>query len=283
MTLNLDTDWDTLGLALLPAILAAGRLEMAYLAAGIVVEQKADKSPVTIADREAEAIIVARLTALFPAIAIIAEEAAAAGALPPPADTFFLVDALDGTRLYVRGKPEFTINVALIKNGQPQFGLIYAPALNELYMTRSSGRASVATVHPDANSQTHVLPQWRDIYTRAPDLTNLVAFNSRTSGGASGELLTALGVTDARPLGSSLKFCHIAAGLGDLYVRLGDTSEWDTAAGQAILEAAGGSVTGVDGQPLTYGHADRGYRNPHFVAWGRAPLFDQLARSAAAG
>jgi 3'(2'), 5'-bisphosphate nucleotidase len=111
------------------------------------------------------------------------------------------------------------------------------------------------------------------IATRPPDPAALVAFNSRGTGSASANLLATLKVVDARPLGSAMKFCLIAAGEGDLYARFGETYEWDTAAGQAILEAAGGSVTALDGTPLTYGHYDRGFRNPYFVAWGRQPLW----------
>ncbi len=105
-----------------------------------------------------------------------------------------------------------------------------------------------------------------------PDRENLVAFNSRATGGACAEFLTFLDVREARPIGSSQKFCLIAEGLGDLYARFGTTYEWDTAAGQAILEAAGGSVATLDGARLTYGKAEQGYLNPHFVAWGREPL-----------
>ncbi len=271
-------DPDTFTDAILPAILEAGRLEMAHFASGVTIEKKSDNSPVTIADHEAEAVILAALASLAPKTPVIAEELAAAGGLPPASDTFFLVDALDGTRLFISGKPEFTINVALIEDRKPVFGLIYAPAFGRLYVTRSDGSACVADLQPDADVERQRALPWQVLATRAPDLSRLTSFNSRTSGGASGALLAALGVTDARPLGSSLKFCYLAAGEGDLYVRLGNTSEWDTAAGQAILEAAGGCVTGVDGQSLTYGHADRGYLNPHFVAWGRTPLFEHATR-----
>ena len=111
-----------------------------------------------------------------------------------------------------------------------------------------------------------------NLKSRTPDRANLKAYNSQSAGGASSEFLTALNVRHAEPIGSSLKFCLIAAGEGDIYARFGETSEWDTAAGQAILEAAGGSVTTLDGAPLTYGKAAATYRNPHFVAWGGQPL-----------
>ncbi|MBX9683866.1 MAG: 3'(2'),5'-bisphosphate nucleotidase CysQ [Hyphomicrobium sp.] len=280
MTSGSFFDCDSLGRALLPAVLEAGRLELAHLSSGVVIEHKADKSPVTIADREAEAIIVASLAMAMPNVPVVAEEAAADGRLPAPSQRFFLVDALDGTRLFIRGKPEFSVNIALIDNGRPVFGLIYAPAFARLYMTKSDRLSYVSALQPDAPDDVIAAPPWRQLVSRAPDFDNLTAFNSRTASGASGELLKALGVADSRPLGSSLKFCHLAAGEGDLYVRFGDTFEWDTAAGQAILEAAGGTVTGIDGAALTYGHANRRYLNPHFVAWGRQPLFNRLAKSA---
>ena len=185
---------------------------------------------------------------------------------------FFLVDALDGTRLFIRGKPEFSINVALVEDGKVRFGLILLPPSERLFVTRADGKAYEARLRLSAPE----LPTEADfakISTRQPDRATLVAFNSRGAGSASTNLLKTLNVQVAHPLGSSMKFCLIAAGEGDLYARFGETCEWDTAAGQAILEAAGGSVTTVDGAPLTYGHYDRRYRNPFFVAWGRQPLW----------
>jgi 3'(2'), 5'-bisphosphate nucleotidase len=133
---------------------------------------------------------------------------------------------------------------------------------------------------PDAADGRIADLRWQRLATRLPDRENLVAFNSRASGGASSDFLTELNVRDARPLGSSLKFCLIAQGEGDLYARFGSTYEWDTAAGQAILEAAGGSVATINGQTLGYGKTAAAYLNPHFVAWGRTPL---LVRHSAGG
>lgn len=258
--------------ALLPAVLAAGRIEMAHFADGVTVEQKSDNSPVSIADREAEEIIVAALTELVPSIPVIAEEAASEGRLPSRRGTYFLVDALDGTHLFIKRKPEFSINIGLIIDQQPVFGLIFAPATGEFYMTGADGVAYEARIGRDIPAL-----HWRDLTltplkSRAPDRENLLAFNSWTAGRAATDFLKKLDVKDAKPLGSSLKFCRLARGDGDVYVRFGVTYEWDTAAGQAILEAAGGSVTTRDGQPLRYGASIESYRNPHFIAWGRAPL-----------
>lgn len=267
--------FDSLSLAraLYPAVLDAGRLEMRYFKTGVTIETKADRSPVTIADREAEIIVTTALAQIAPDLPVVAEEAVAAGVVPRSARSFFLVDALDGTRLFVRGKPEFSVNVGLVVDGKPVFGIIYIPPTGALYFSGNDGAAFGATapcVGTDAIAFDAL--QTRRLQSRAPERDNLKAFNSRTAGAAGASLLAALNVRHAEPVGSSLKFCLIAAGEGDLYARLGETCEWDTAAGQAILEAAGGSVTTLDGRSLTYGKAADVYRNPHFVAWGREPL-----------
>ncbi|MGQ0456513.1 MAG: 3'(2'),5'-bisphosphate nucleotidase CysQ family protein, partial [Hyphomicrobium sp.] len=264
-------DADALSRALLPAVLEAGRLEMAHFESGVMIERKADKSPVTVADRVAEAIIVEALSRIAPELPVIAEEAVSSGYAPPEASRYFLVDALDGTRLFIKGNPEFSINVALVINGAPVYGMIFGPATGSLYVKRENGEAHAAHVFTTDSIDFDSM-NFRRLATRAPVLDRLVAYNSQAQGSRAAGLLKELNVLDARPYGSSLKFCLIAAGEGDLYARLGDTKEWDTAAGQAILEAAGGSVTTLDGQRLTYGHQGAGYLNPHFVAWGRAPL-----------
>ncbi len=276
MTQKSAIEADLLAAALLPAVLEAGRLEMAHFSSGVVIEKKPDKSPVTAADREAEAVLLAALGQLAPDIPVIAEEEVAAGRIPPPAERFFLVDALDGTRHFVRANPEFSINIGLVEAGRPVFGLIYGPAFGRLFLTRSDGGAYEAALDPGRSSA--VFPQLRlqRIWSREPDPANLKAFNSKSTGSLSFGLLNALDVKDAQPFGSALKFCKLAAGEGDIYARLGETYEWDTASGQAILEAAGGSVTDLDGRPMTYGHAGRGYLNASFVAWGKRPLIEDF-------
>jgi 3'(2'), 5'-bisphosphate nucleotidase len=266
-------DCRQLAAKLYPAVLEAGRVEMLHFGAGGAVETKADKSPVTAADREAEAIIVAALAEIAPDVPVVAEEAIAAGHIPERANRFFLVDALDGTRLFVRGKPEFSVNIGLVENRKPVFGLIYIPPTGDVYVTLAAGESYRAIAPCAANAALRFEDlAFTRLQTRDPDRANLKAFNSQTAGGASSALLAALNVRDATPIGSSLKFCLIAAGEGDLYARFGQTNEWDTAAGQAILEAAGGSVTTLDGAALTYGKADAKYLNPHFIAWGRTPI-----------
>jgi 3'(2'), 5'-bisphosphate nucleotidase len=265
-------DHDVLIAALLPAVRAAGRLEMAHFYKGVEVEKEADKSPVTVADREAERLLLKALGEIAPDVPVVAEEEISAGRVCEYAYRFFLLDALDGTRLFVRGKPEFSINIGLVEDGCARFGLIYLPPSERLFVTRSDGGAYEARL-PLAASETLSAIAFKRIATRAPDPNALVAFNSQSTGSASAGLLAKLNVATARPVGSAMKFCLIAAGEGDIYARFGETYEWDTAAGQAILEAAGGSVTTLAGEPLTYGHYQRGFRNPHFVAWGRRPLW----------
>lgn len=270
---NALKDADDLTLALLPAVLEAARAEMRHFNAGVEVSSKPDESPVTAADHEAEAILLAALARYAPQTPVIAEERAAAGELPPPEGRYFLVDALDGTRYFIRGKPEFSINVAISDAGKPVYGLIYMPPTGMLYVTRSDGGSYGGVVTSCAS-----LPEKLDqlglqrLATREPDRGHLMAYTSRNSAGASGDFLRQLQVHESLSMGSSEKFCLIAAGQDDVYARLGPTYEWDTAAGQAILEGAGGCVTLLDGSPLTYGKAAQGYLNPGFVAWGRTPL-----------
>ena len=264
-------EYDAFIAALLPAIREAGRLEMAYFTNGVTFEQKADRSPVTAADREAEAVILAALARIAPDVQVVAEEEIAAGKVCGYAKRFFLVDALDGTRLFIRGKPEFTINVGFVEDGRTKFGLIYLPPAERLFVTRGGGAYEAQL--PLTGELDYAALRFKRLATRTPNLDQLFAFNSRGNGAASSNLLALLKVNDAKPFGSSMKFCLIAAGEGDLYARFGETCEWDTAAGQAILEAAGGSVTNLDGTPLTYGHYGRAFRNPYFVAWGRQPLW----------
>lgn len=259
--------------ALLPAVLAAGRTEMRHFAAGVEVSTKADATPVTIADQEAEEILTEALHRTAPGIPVIAEEAVAAGRLPAVQDAFFLVDPLDGTRAFIKGSAEFTVNIGLIIEHQPVFGIIYAPALNQFYATLGPNEAIEAALSPSEETATLAGLALKRLATRAPDPNSLVAFASRSHATqGTDEFLKHLPITEKRRASSSLKFCLVARGEADLYARLGQTSEWDTAAGQAILTAAGGCVTTLDGAPLRYGKREGGYANPHFVAWGREPM-----------
>lgn len=255
--------------ALMPSVLAAGAIEMRYYRSGVAVEAKADQTPVTAADREAEAVLVAAIAAAAPSIPIIAEEAVSAGKVPQIAAEFFLVDPLDGTREFIEQRGEFTVNIALVRDRVPVFGIVYAPATEELYVTLAPDRAAMARVAPRegpfALADINLVP----IRTRQPDRSALVALASRSHSNPETEaFLGRYSIAKRTNAGSSLKFCAIARGDADIYPRLGPTMEWDTAAAHAVLLAAGGAVTALDGTPLRYGNAAAGLRNPHFVAWG---------------
>jgi 3'(2'), 5'-bisphosphate nucleotidase len=246
---------------------------MRYFKAGVAVETKADATPVTVADHEAEEALLEGLARAAPGVPVIAEEAVAAGRVPAIRDAFFLVDPLDGTRAFIRRSPEFTINIGLVENGQPVFGIIYAPALQLLFATLGPDEAVEAGIAPDAEGVRLADCRLKRLKTREPDAKALVAFASRSHAAESTDaFLKRLPIAEKRKASSSLKFCLIARGEADLYARVGETNEWDTAAGHAILAAAGGCVTAIDGRPLLYGKREAGFANPYFVAWARGPL-----------
>lgn len=237
---------------------------MDVYAAGGDARIKTDGSPVTIADERAEALIVGELQKRFPAIPIIAEEAAARGELAAIGDgNFFLVDPLDGTKEFLNRNGEFTVNIALIEQRMPIAGVVYAPALGKMYFGGVS--AKVADLAPGdlldkVSSHT--------IYARH-EIAALTAVVSRSHADpATEEFLSKLPIAERRNVGSSLKFCLVATGEADVYPRLAPTMEWDTAAGHAVLLAAGGRVVGLDGGPLVYAKVETGFRNPSFIAWG---------------
>jgi 3'(2'), 5'-bisphosphate nucleotidase len=256
---------------LLGVALRAGRVQMAHFAAGVTATRKADNTPVTVADHESELIILEGLQRVAPGIAVVSEEAAAAGHIPAIGHTYFLVDPLDGTTSFIRRRPEFTINIALIEDRSPIFGLLYAPAIPDFYVTTGPGEAWAARIPPESEVQSLAGCNLERLQTRAPDPGGLAALLSASHTDAkTSAFLDGYQVSSRRALASSLKFGLIARGEADIYPRAGRTSEWDTAAGQAVLAAAGGTVTTFDGGPLLYGKAE--FRNPGFVAWGRAPL-----------
>ncbi len=228
------------------------------------VTHKDDKSPVTAADHAAEAIILKGLKELTPNVAVIAEEEMAAGREPDTkAGVFWLVDPLDGTKEFVKKNGEFTVNIALIADGRAVLGVVLAPATQTLWRGLNWGDAPYAELlQGDAVAQR--------IAVRPPSPDGITVFASRTHGSYRDpdleDFLAQFKIAERKQAGSSLKFCRIAEGEADLYPRLGPTMEWDTAAGQAVLEAAGGRVTTIDGDAFTYGKPS--FRNPHFVAWG---------------
>jgi 3'(2'), 5'-bisphosphate nucleotidase len=243
--------------ALLDIVRDAGKCVMEVYATDFEVTDKSDNSPVTQADKKADDIIVARLKALTPDIFIVSEESTDAGQRPADGAPFWLVDPLDGTKEFINRNGEFTVNIALIENGQPVLGVVLAPALGRLF----SGIAGVGAWLEDADGA-------REIRCRVPLADGLTVVASRSHGDAAAldAYLAGRKVAQLRNAGSSLKICLVAAGEADVYPRLGRTMEWDIAAGHAVLVAAGGRIEQVDGSPFSYGKPD--FANPHFAAWG---------------
>jgi 3'(2'), 5'-bisphosphate nucleotidase len=237
----------------------------------IAVTRKSDNSPVTAADQDAEDIILPGLAKLAPNIPVVSEEQASAGHIPKLDGSFFLVDPLDGTKEFLNRNGEFTVNIALIENGHPVAGVVYAPAKNRMFFGFGAGEAYELDISPSA-ARAFDLNDARRIKTRKPASDGFVVIASRTHRDTkTDEYLAAYNVKEFLAAGSSLKFCLLAAGEADLYPRHGRTMEWDTAAGHAVLASAGGSVCELDGTPLLYGKVERGLDNPFFVARG-APL-----------
>jgi 3'(2'),5'-bisphosphate nucleotidase len=229
----------------------AGREIMAVRAAGFESKQKLDGSIVTLADQRAEAVIEAGLAKLAPGVPVLAEEAAAAGRIPQCGTRFFCVDPLDGTRGFAKGGNEFTVNIALVENGAPCVGVIFAPATGELY-AGEPGRACKARY--DAKNEALLEPLAPIASNRAaPTQWRVVASEFSGRNEATSKFLADLGNTTTVHASSSIKFCRIAEDAADLYPRFGDVSEWDAAAGHAILNAAGGGVMALDSSPIFYG------------------------------
>jgi 3'(2'), 5'-bisphosphate nucleotidase len=257
---------DELAIALGHIVAEAGKVIMAVLSSELGARCKPDGSPVCEADTKAEQLILARLAAIMPNVTVIAEESFAPYGGGPLPERFFLVDPLDGTREFLAGYPDFAVNVALVENGDPIAGAICVPALDQVYLAGATAfRADIAAgrVLPDALKVIAARP--------VPD-AGLRAVASRSHMNASTEQwLRQRPPAELQRWGSSLKFCLIARGDADVYPRLAPTMEWDTAAGHAIVNAAGGCVIGLDGSPLRYGKIDAGFKNEGFIAWGRRP------------
>lgn len=250
--------------ALLAAAVAAGRATLEVYRTGFTVTEKADQSPVTAADHAAEKIILEHLGRLAPAVPVVAEEAVAAGSIPQVGDAFFLVDPLDGTKEFVHRRGEFTVNIALIRRRMPAIGVVYAPVGGMLYVGNvAAGRAFRCSHPPDAPKAGPREP----LRVRPVPAAGITAVVSRShSTPDTDAYLRHYTISDQVSVGSSLKFCLVAAGEADLYPRLGPTMEWDTAAGHAVLLAAGGKVLAPGGEPLAYGKPD--FRNSFFIASG---------------
>ena len=240
--------------ALADAAREAGDAILTIVRRGFEVESKRDSSPVTEADRAAELIILAALARAAPGVPVIAEEEVAAGRIPAHDDTYFLVDPLDGTKEFIRGGDDYTVNIGLIANGMPRLGVVFAPATGKLH----GGGVGDGAWLDEGRGRTPIRTRERG------DEVTAVASRSHLNQATIDYLEAAVGSCGYISVGSSLKFCILAEGKADIYPRAAPTSEWDTAAGHAVLLAAGGLVDGPDGSSLEYGK--RAFLNRAFVA-----------------
>ncbi len=229
----------------------------AVRAAGFAVDAKADATPVTVADTRAEALIVAGLRAAAPEIPVIAEEEVAAGRITAPSARYWLVDPLDGTREFAAGRDEFAVNIGLIVEGAPVLGAVASPALGEVHFGR---------VGQGAWRRRHGVEEKISVRHAPPEGLTVMASRHYADDPRLAAFLAGYRIASLTNIGSALKFLRVAEGEADFYPRLGRTMEWDTAAPQAVLEAAGGCVLTRDGAPLRYGKP--GWENPDFFAWG---------------
>ena len=243
------------------ALEAGDAIMQVYNGPDFAVKSKSDASPVTEADEAADALISAGLRAAFPEVILITEEQADSHALT--AQTFLIVDPLDGTKEFVQRRGDFTVNIAYVENGVPLRGVVYAPAQGRLFYTQADG-VSVEETGPLAKDAAGAVTP---IKVSAPDNGALMVVASKSHrDAATDEYIGKYAVKDAKSAGSSLKFCLVATGEADLYPRLGRTMEWDTAAGDAVLRGAGGQVVRFDDHtPLVYGKS--GWDNPFFIAY----------------
>ncbi|MBM3506839.1 MAG: 3'(2'),5'-bisphosphate nucleotidase CysQ [Alphaproteobacteria bacterium] len=258
--MNSDLPHSALAAAIRDIALAAGEKITAFYRTQFEVRSKADRSPVTEADEAAEQFIAAELGKLSPRLPVVAEESVAMGNIPEVGTKpFWLVDPLDGTKEFISRNGEFTVNIGLVEDGKPTLGVVYAPAVGRLFWSAGAGRAFAER---DGGAAT-------PISARRPAADGVVVVASRSHRDPEEDsYLATLRVKSLTSAGSSLKFCLVAAGEADLYPRFGTTNEWDTAAGHAVLAAAGGTVVTRDGAVL--GYAKPRFKNPGFIAKGRA-------------
>ncbi len=268
--------FEPMTLAMIDAALGAGRVINEIYGRDFIVETKSDASPVTEADQAAEAYILDHLRQQGPDIPIVAEEEAAAGRIPALKDRFILVDPLDGTKEFISRNGEFTVNIAVIEQARPIVGVVLTPATGQIYV----GEVGKGAWSGKVNGGSDIDWQPARVRSPAPDKLTVVASRSHLTEDTKA-FIERFEVGELVSSGSSLKFCRVAVGEADLYPRLGRTMEWDTAAGDAVLRAAGGEVLTLDGQPLAYGKRnqadDSDFANPWFVACGAVNPFSAAA------
>ncbi|SEP75134.1 3'(2'),5'-bisphosphate nucleotidase [Devosia sp. YR412] len=252
----------------LDAAIAAAKVILDVYARPIAAVSKADGSPVTEADAAAEAIILDYLKKT--GIPVLGEESVAAGIIPTLGERYFVVDPLDGTKEFIKRNGEFTVNIALVEDGVPVLGVVLAPVTGETFIGDASGAWFCNTLSGAASDKTAIA-------VASAERLRIVASRSHGHAALAG-LCETLDVEADVSVGSSLKFCLLARGDAQLYPRFTPTCEWDTAAGQAVLEAAGGAVVTLDGERMRYGKHDLAFLNPYFVAASSL----ELARRAAA-
>jgi 3'(2'), 5'-bisphosphate nucleotidase len=236
----------------------------------VMTRRKPDQSLVTAADEAAQAIILQRLAEVLPGIAVVSEEAG--GGRTVIGSEFLLVDPLDGTVEFLAGRDEYTVNIALVRDGIPAVGVVAAPALGLLWRGCADG-AERLRFSPDGGQR-----DADPINTRPWPDTPVAAVSRSHLDAASTAFLVRVGAVETVAHGSAIKFCRLAEGMIDIYPRLAPTSEWDVAAGHALITAAGGIVTTPEGRPLTYGRAAEGFRVPGFLAWGDAAAAQRITR-----
>jgi 3'(2'), 5'-bisphosphate nucleotidase len=250
----LNIDYASLIDELALAAREAGGAILEVVRRGFEVESKQDTSPVTEADRAAELVILTALARAAPGVPVIAEEEVAAGRIPAHNETYFLVDPLDGTKEFIRGGDDYTVNIGLIEHGTPKLGVVFAPATGRLH----GGCVGEGAWVDEGQGRVRISTRARG------ELTTAVASKSHLNQATIDYLEAAVGNCGYVSIGSSLKFCIVAEGKADIYPRAAPTSEWDTAAGHAVLLAAGGLVDGPNGEPLRYGKPT--FLNRAFVA-----------------
>jgi 3'(2'), 5'-bisphosphate nucleotidase len=260
---------------LVDAALAGAREVMAVHATDFAVERKADDSPVSEADRAAERAILAKLSEVMPKCPVIAEEAVAEGRVPRTGHTFLLVDPLDGTKEFVSRNGEFTVNIGLVEAGTPVAGVVLAPALGLAYAGSPEGAWKGRT-----DESFGMVRDWERIAVRRAGSSPVAVASRSHMTPATEAALKQAEARETTSIGSSLKFCLLAAAEADFYPRLGPTMEWDTAASDAVLRAAGGTVVTLDGAPLRYGKTGvpgmRDFENPHFIAAADRAILTRL-------
>lgn len=250
------------------AAIAASQVILDVYARPIHAVAKSDGSPVTEADAAAEAVIIEHLRAT--GLPVLGEESVAAGVVPVLGDAYFVVDPLDGTKEFIKRNGEFTVNIGLVEHGVPVMGVVLAPVTGKLFVGDANGAWAAVVADGAITARRAIAVGW---------MPRLRIVASRSHGHAALEqLCRTLDVESDVSVGSSLKFCLLARGDAQLYPRFTPTCEWDTAAGQAVLEAAGGAVVTLDGAPMRYGKLEQGFLNPYFVA---AASLDLAQRAAA--